>query len=100
MDKQAESMEKVRGALSYLDSNCDRDQWVKYGMCVKHEFGDLGFDIWDEWSAGGKNYNALAARSTWRSIKADGKRTIGSLFYDAQRFGWKDDSKRKNPTAC
>ena len=89
---------RARSALSFLNPTCDRDTWVKYGMCVKHEFGDAGFDIWDEWSSAGDGYKASDAKSTWKSIKADGKRTIASLFYEAKQAGWKDDSARKMPT--
>ncbi len=85
-------------ALSYLDPSCDRNTWVKYGMCLKHEFGDAGFDLWDEWSSRSDKYRASDARSTWKSIKADGSRTIATLFYDAKQAGWKDDTKHKKPT--
>lgn len=85
-------------ALSYLDPSCDRNTWVKWGMCLKHEFGDAGFDLWDEWSSRSEKYRASDARSTWKSIKADGKRTIATLFYGAKQAGWKDDVKYKKPT--
>jgi putative DNA primase/helicase len=92
------SIERARAALSYLNPNVDRDTWVKYGMCVKHEFGEAGFEIWNEWSATGDKYQASDAKSTWKSIGADGKRTIASLFFDAQQLGWRDKSDRKIPT--
>lgn len=94
----ASSLERARSAVSYLNPDCDRATWVKYGMCLKHEFGDNGFDVWDEWSSRSEKYRASDARSTWKSIKADGKRTLGSLIYDAQQAGWKDDSGVKRPT--
>lgn len=90
--------ERARSALSRLDPGCDRDTWVKIGMALKHEFGEAGFDLWDEWSSGSDKYSASSARSTWRSIKADGKRTIATLFYEAKQAGWKDDGKRRRPT--
>ena len=94
----ATSIERARSALSYLNPNCDRDTWVKYGMCLKHEFGDAGFDLWDEWSSQSDKYRAMDARATWKSIKAAGNRTIATLFYDAKQGGWKDDAKYKKPT--
>lgn len=90
--------ERAKSALSHLDPGCDRDTWVKYGMALKHEFGEAGFEIWDEWSSGSDKYSASAARSTWKSIKANGKRTIAALFFDAKQAGWKDDGKRRRPT--
>lgn len=93
----ATSTERVRSALSRLDFS-DRDVWVRAGMCIKHEFGDAGFEIWDEWGSQHGRYSASAARSVWRSIGADGKVTIASLFYDAKQQGWQDSSKYKKPT--
>lgn len=97
---EASALERARSALSFLSPDCDRETWVKWAMCIKHEFGDEGFVIWDEWSAGASgSYNAMAARSTWKSVKADGKLTFATLIYNAKQAGWKDDSKRKKPTA-
>lgn len=98
MPHEATTIERARSALSYLDSGCDRDTWVKYGMCLKHEFGDDGFEVWDSWSSQSDRYRASDAKSTWRSIGADGKRTIASLFHDAKAAGWKDTSTYKKPS--
>jgi putative DNA primase/helicase len=98
MRDEATEKERARAALSHLSPDVDRDTWVKFGMCVKHEFGDDGFEIWDEWSAKGSNYTASHAKSAWKSIKADGGRTISTLFFEAKAAGWKDTSARKVPT--
>lgn len=81
------SAERVRSALSYLSPE-DRDDWVKYGMCIKGEFGPEGFDLWDAWGSQSDKHNASSAKSVWKSLKTDGKRTIGTLFYDAKAAGW------------
>lgn len=94
------STERARAALNHLDPNCDRDSWVKYGMCLKHEFGETGFDIWREWSSQSDKYNPRDAKATWKSIRADGKRTIASLFHDAKAVGWKDSSGIQKPTVA
>lgn len=93
-------LERARAALSYLSPDCDRATWAKYGMCLKNEFGDAGFEVWDSWSALSDKYSASGAKSTWKSIKAAGKTGLGSLIYDAKQAGWKDDSKVKKPTAA
>lgn len=93
-----EDIDRARSALSHLDPDCDRDTWVKYGMCVKHEFGEDGFELWDSWSSAGTKYSPSAVRSAWKSMNAEGKRTIASLFYDAKQKGWQDDKTHKKPT--
>lgn len=62
-----------------------RDEWVRAGMAA-HAAG-LPFDEFDAWSAGGGNYDARAARDTWRSFK-DGKGLgPGTLFRMAAELG-------------
>ena len=89
--------ERARLALSHLNPN-DRELWVRYGTCVKSEFGEAGFYLWDEWGSQAESHKASSAKSVWKSIKSAGKLTIGSLFYDAKQAGWKDDTAYKKPT--
>lgn len=89
--------ERVRSAISHLNPN-DREVWVRAGTCVKSEFGEAGFDLWDAWGSQAESHKASSAKSVWKSIKSAGKLTIGSLFYDAKQAGWKDDTAYKKPT--
>jgi putative DNA primase/helicase len=86
----AERMERVRSALRYIDPH-DHDTWVKVGMGLQSEFGDDGWDLWDEWSCLADNYDAKANRARWRSLKANGGVTIHSVFYLAREGGWRAD---------
>lgn len=63
------TMDTARAALSYLDSS-DRVLWVKMGQALKSEFGDDGFDLFDNWSGQASNYDAKAVKATWRGFKA------------------------------
>ena len=89
--------ERVRTALSFLDYN-DEDVWIRAAMCLKSEYGDDGFDIWEDWGENYARYNPKEARARWKSVKAGGKTTIASLFYDAKAAGWKDDKKYEKPS--
>ena len=91
--------ERVRSALSHLSPH-DRKVWVRQAMAIKSEFGEDGFDIWDEWASQADTHNANDARSVWRSVKPTGKTTIGTLFWDAKQAGWKDDATYKRPSAA
>lgn len=90
--------ERARSALSHLDPN-DRKVWVRQAMAIKSEFGESGFDLWDEWGSQSESHKASDAKSVWRSVKPNGKTTIASLFWDAKQAGWKDDSTYKKPSA-
>ena len=91
-------MNRIRSALQFIPAD-DRAVWVSMAMAVKSEFGDAGFDLWDEWSQSAANYNASSARSVWRSCKGTGV-TIGSLVHSARTNGWKDNDRHEKPTAA
>ena len=85
------TQEQIRAALACIPPDVDRETWVRLGMAVKSELGDSGFDPWNDWSARGETYDASAARDTWRSIKAGGKVSIGTLLRLAKQHGFKLD---------
>ncbi len=66
----------------------DRTMWVEVGMALKSELGDGGFDLWDSWSRQSDRYKVADARAVWRSIKANGGITIGTLYHEAKVRGW------------
>ncbi|MEG2271498.1 MAG: plasmid replication protein, CyRepA1 family [Acinetobacter sp.] len=86
------SNEQIRSALSFLDYE-DRDEWLMAGMCIKHELGELGFDMWNSWSSLSSSYNAKHNKSQWKSFKAHKGRTIGTFMYHAINAGFKFDEK-------
>lgn len=90
----------IREALACIPADFDRDTWARVGMAIKSEMPDEGgFELWDEWSQRGATYNKRDARDTWRSIKAGGRTTIGTLFGIAKDHGFKfpDDGAVQTP---
>lgn len=92
------TMDTARVALSYLDSS-DRVLWVKMGQALKSEFGDDGFDLFDNWSGQASNYDAKAVKATWRGFKAAGRITIGSLIFEAKARGFDPKAEASNAAA-
>lgn len=90
--------DKIRAALHHVPAH-DRGLWLRIGMAIKSELGEEGFDLWDEWSQQDKSYNPKDARDVWRSIKANGKITVGTLFHEAKQRGWRDDTPRRGDPA-
>jgi putative DNA primase/helicase len=68
------------------------------GMAIKSELADAGFDLWEAWSLQAESFNTKDARDVWKSIRAGGKVTIGTLFYEAKANGWRDDGMHQKPT--
>lgn len=79
--------DRVRAALAVIPAD-DYATWVDMAFAVKQGLGDAGFEIWDEWSRGAHNYNERAARTTWRSARASGGKTLASLFWLAGQHGF------------
>jgi len=49
--------------------------------------------VWEAWSQQADSFNGKDARDVWKSIRAGGKVTIGTLFYEARANGWPDDGR-------
>ena len=82
--------ELIRDALASIPPDVDRDTWARLAMAIKSEIPSAaGFDLWNEWTARGETYDERNARDTWRSIKAGGATTIGTLFGIAKDNGYR-----------
>lgn len=64
-----------------------RDVWVAVGMGVKAEFGEAGFEAWDDWSQSGTGYSPRDAKTTWRSFRKAGT-GFGTVIKLARDGGW------------
>ena len=89
----AADREQLRAALAHVQPH-SRETWLRMGMAVKSELGDDGYDLWDEWSQGDDGYSERDARAVWRSIQPTGKVTGGTLFYEAERNGFRRNGAR------
>lgn len=87
----------ARIALSYIPAD-DRTTWLTMAFAMKSEFGEAGFDAWNDWGATADNYNAASAQSTWRSAKRSGGVTIGSLIGAAKQGGWTPSADTAEPS--
>lgn len=90
-------LDRIREALQFIDAS-DRETWLRMGMAIKSELADTGFDVWEAWSLQAESFNTKDARDVWKSIRAGGKVTIGTLFYEAKASGWRDDGMHQKPT--
>lgn len=79
--------ERARDALHSIPPDLARDDWVKAGMAA--QAAGLDFDAFNDWSAGAGNYDAAAARDTWRSFKPGKGVGAGTLFKLAAENGWR-----------
>jgi len=83
-------IEQARKMLDYISPDCDRDTWIRMGMALRDEFGDLACNLWHEWSSGSQKYKQGDAQSVWRSFHGHGI-GIGTLVMEAQSRGFHFD---------
>jgi KaiC/GvpD/RAD55 family RecA-like ATPase len=55
-DVDPELLQQAHTLLAGLDPDCDYDSWLRMGMALDNDLGDLGWQLWNEWSAKGKKY--------------------------------------------
>ena len=79
----------IRAALQHIPANLARDEWARVGMAIKSEFPDEGgYDLFFEWSATAPDFSASNCRTAWKSFKAGGSVTMGSLIHLAKQNGY------------
>ena len=88
MNHNALTNEQIRLALSYCDVE-DQEIWVMCGMAVKSELGEVGREMWLDWSATGSSFKLKEALTRWKSFNMSGRVRIGSLIFEAQKYGFK-----------
>jgi putative DNA primase/helicase len=88
--KTTPTPELIRAALQHISAYCSRDEWAKVFAAIKSEFdNETGFALADQWSqTAPENYNAKNTRDTWKSVKASGGVTIGTLLFMAKQNGF------------
>lgn len=65
------TVDQIEEAISNLDPDMGREDWIKIGMAISHECDgdDTGFEIFNEWSACGSKYpSEEALRQQWDSF--------------------------------
>lgn len=85
--------EHIAELLSYVSPDCPYDTWVKSGMAVHHCLQGAGFEIWDDWSAGGSSYPGTSQLERhWHSFgKSPNPVGYGTLLHYAREGGYCED---------
>jgi Primase C terminal 2 (PriCT-2)/RepB DNA-primase from phage plasmid len=89
---------RIRNALFSINSD-DREIWLRMGMAIKHELGEGGRTLWDEWSATSDKFDARDQEKTWHSFRRNGV-SAGTIFHEAARAGWHDPGAERYERVC
>ena len=82
----------VRSALAYVpNAELDYDTWVRIGMALKGALGEVGADLFADWSAQAAKNDLDFTAKMWAGFKPH---TIGAgtLYHLALERGWKPDA--------
>jgi hypothetical protein len=79
----------VASALGSVHCYDPHGEWVEVGMSLHSWDPAQGLGLWTDWSRRSDKFDEADLRKRWKSFKADGKRTIGTLFHLAQKNGWR-----------
>lgn len=88
-----DSIPAARSKTSYGD-------WWRIGAILFDSFGDAGFELWREWSAKDKErYDFSRLKEDWQRIKKRADlpvqhATIGSLYFEAKKYGYKPPKRK------
>ena len=88
-DRPKDTYEQAREALGYIPADQYND-WVSIALALNNEFGQHGFELFNEWSSKGQGYKPEETRKKY--LEQCSKPTsikIASLFHAAQNFGYK-----------
>src|SRR5262249_44889593 len=89
---------RIRDALFAVNAD-DRETWLRMGMAIKHELGEGGRALWDEWSATSDKFDQRDQERTWNSFKRNGV-SAGTIFHDAAVAGWRDPADERYERFC
>lgn len=64
------AVKDLRFALQLIPAD-DRDTWINLGMALKTA-GEIGRDLWFEWSKRSSKFNQRDADETWKSFRPEG----------------------------
>lgn len=83
---------ELREMLAHIDPSCGHEQWIRVGMALHHTTQGSGFALWDDWSAGGKQYpGSSELDKRWQSFgKGSALATLGTIVHYAREGGWQD----------
>jgi hypothetical protein len=89
---------RIRDALFAVNAD-DRETWLRMGMAIKHELGEGGRALWDEWSSTSEKFDQRDQERTWSSFKRNGV-SAGTIFHDARQAGWRDPQQEHYERVC
>ncbi len=90
---------EIAAALEVIDPDCSYEVWLRVAAALRHQLGEDGFGLFDQWSAradgtarsGGDMYTIAGTERQWDAVATMTDITIGTVFHYANQAdpGWR-----------
>ena len=84
---EPERLPEIERALSFLDPDCDYEEWIRLGMALRAGLGAAGKRLFIEWSAKGSKYVKGEPETKWDTFSGSGV-GLGTIVQRAKAQGW------------
>lgn len=89
--------DEVEEMIEYADYDPDDyEDWTQLGFILNDYDDNLGFDLWDQWSARSSKYDPQETAYKWDTFNSEGKNalTMGTLVKKAKDNGYIPETKK------
>ena len=89
---QIGTLPAIEAALAWLpNAELDYDSWMRVGMALKGALGDMGVDLFADWSAQAAKDVPTTTLRAWESFKPD-RIGAGTIYHLAMERGWQPEA--------
>jgi hypothetical protein len=86
--EQRGTLEAVREAITFIaNEDLDYDSWIRVGMAIKGALGEVGQELFAQWSASSGKNDAATTDKSWHSFKPQ-RIGAGTIYKLALDNGW------------
>lgn len=91
------TMDHAEEALKFISPDLPREEWISIGMAICHQFGEDGWELFDDWSSKSSKYDVeQPTRKVWESCSQSPRSkdpiTARSILKRATDGGWSPDA--------
>ena len=89
----------AREALSYIDPNLERLEWLKVGTALKNRFGEDAKEMFQGFSQQAEGFKQRDFEHTWKSLNPN-RASFGTLLHIAKQYGYQPQRQGRQPFAA